>query len=329
MKLMTKIFCLTLCFLLFVGMLVACDSEDSKETTEDAPESVSHEHSFGEWTTLEAATCTEEGSRQRSCSTCSEIETEAISAAGHKYVDQICATCNKPERYSEGLEFRANEDGTCVVSGLGTCTDTELFIPPTTPEGAIVTGIGSLAFYNCGSLTRFVLPDTITSIGYGAFLGTAYYEEQSNWENGVLYLGNCLIEVKGTVSGVYTVKAGTTMLADEAFYNCKSVTGVEFPDSVTSIGKKAFYGCSSLASIEIPDGVKKIGDSMFEWCEGLKSIVIPNGVTMIGNSAFLYCQSLTDIYFAGIEAEWNEIDKPYAKLPDNATVHFNYVPSEA
>lgn len=33
-------------------------------------------------------------------------------------------------RYSEGLSFDSNGDGTCSVSGIGTCTDTELNIPP-------------------------------------------------------------------------------------------------------------------------------------------------------------------------------------------------------
>ena len=38
---------------------------------------------------------------------------------------------NKP--YS--LEFVSNGDGTCYVAGIGTCTDTDIVIPSTSPEG--------------------------------------------------------------------------------------------------------------------------------------------------------------------------------------------------
>ena len=44
--------------------------------------------------------------------------------------------------YSEGLEFTSNGDGTCYVSGLGTCAETNINIPPVSPDGNKVTGIG-------------------------------------------------------------------------------------------------------------------------------------------------------------------------------------------
>ncbi|MCI6826473.1 MAG: formylglycine-generating enzyme family protein, partial [Spirochaetia bacterium] len=42
-------------------------------------------HTFGEWTVTKAATCTEKGSRKRTCSVCKYEATEDISAKGHAY----------------------------------------------------------------------------------------------------------------------------------------------------------------------------------------------------------------------------------------------------
>ena len=42
-------------------------------------------HTFGEWTTVKAATCTEAGSEKRVCSVCGTEETRTIAALGHKF----------------------------------------------------------------------------------------------------------------------------------------------------------------------------------------------------------------------------------------------------
>ncbi len=51
------------------------------------------------------------------------------------------------------LEFTSNGDGTCYVSGIGSCTDTDIIIPSTSPDGDSVTSIGDWAFEDCTSLT--------------------------------------------------------------------------------------------------------------------------------------------------------------------------------
>ena len=64
-----------------------------------------------------------------------------------------------------------------------------------------LTSIGSLAFYNCSSLTSVIIPSSVTSIGGSAFRGC-----------------NSLTSV--------TIPSGVTSIDDSAFYDCSSLTSI-------------------------------------------------------------------------------------------------------
>ena len=102
-----------------------------------------------------------------------------------------------------------------------------------------VTSIGIYAFACCTSLTSITIPDSVTSIGSAAFAYTSYYNNKSNWDKGILYIGNHLIDAKEDISGSVEIKRGTKTIADYAFYNCRSLTNITIPSSVTSIGEEA------------------------------------------------------------------------------------------
>ena len=92
------------------------------------------------------------------------------------------------------------------------------------------------------------------------------------------------------------IPKGVTSIGNWAFNGCESLTNIKLPDSMTSIGHSVFSGCHSLTNINLPDGVTNIGEHAFSCCYSLTSINIPESVTNIGEFAFSYCDSLTSIY---------------------------------
>ena len=122
--------------------------------------------------------------------------------------------CGKNVTYTYNSETKE-----LVISGNGPMTDYEFsdgspFYNSNIKSVVIedgVTTIGDLAFYSCYSLTSVTIPDGVTSIGSSAFYNTAYYNNSSNWENNVLYIGNYLIDAREYLSGSYTIKDGTKL----------------------------------------------------------------------------------------------------------------------
>ena len=109
------------------------------------------------------------------------------------------------------------------------------------------------------------------------------------------------------------------------FYNCSSLTSIEFPEGITSIGTCAFSNCSSLTSIEFSNSITNIGDYAFSYCSVLTSIELPEGITRIGNSAFSSCSSLTSVELPegitsiGISAFSNCSSLTSIELPNSIT----------
>ena len=91
------------------------------------------------------------------------------------------------------------------------------------------------------------------------------------------------------------------VIGSYAFYDCRRLTSLTLPASITEIGSNAFWGCSGLTSLNLPDGITKIGNYVFMSCSGLTSLTLPVGITEIGNYAFEGCSGLTSLtLFAGI-----------------------------
>ena len=203
---------------------------------------------------------------------------------------------------SEGLEFTSNGDGTCYVSGIGTCTDTDIVVPEKSPAGDTVTAIGNgyvsgkyTGFYKCSKITSVVIPASVTSIGYYAFAGcsslTSIDIPASVTSIKLGAFSSCSSLTSITVAEGNTVyhSAGNCIIETESKTLIAGCGNSVIPDdgSVTSIGNQAFYGCSSLTSIEIPASVTSIGYEAFSGCSNLQYNTYSNA-QYLGNSVNPY-----------------------------------------
>ena len=227
---------------------------------------------------------------------------------------------------SGGFTYALLEDGTAEITRYKGDTG-ELAIPDDL-DGHSVTAVGDRAFEGCSGLTSVTIPDSVTSIGDGAFRRsglTSVTIPDSVTDLGVNPFARCDSLAKiivsqdhpslATIDGVlfskpdkrlvtwpcaftrsdYTIPQGIKIIGDGAFGLCSSLTAVAIPDSVTSIGDEAFYGCSGLTAVTIPDSVTSIGNGAFGLCSSLTAVAIPDSVTSIGDWAFDGCSGLTAV----------------------------------
>ena len=170
---------------------------------------------------------------------------------------------------------------TTLLAYIG--SDTNVIIPNS------VTTIGYGAFYGCVDLTSVTIPNSVTTIGNSAFSGCS---------------GLTSVTIPNSVDAIH----------DCTFQYCTGLTSVTIPNSVTYIGDidtanihsthdGAFYGCTALTSITIPNSVTYIGGYTFYGCTGLTSVTLPDyidyiggyGNCYIGEYAFAYCSGLTSV----------------------------------
>lgn len=147
--------------------------------------------------------------------------------------------------------------------------------------------------------TSYVIPDSVTKIGMGAFYGCTSLTE---------------INISSNVESI----------GDIAFSNT-GITSINIPDNVTNMGNYTFNSCNSLASISIGSGVTSIGYYTFDGCKKLTSVIIPIGVTSVGNFAFRNCSALKDVWYPADEKARSQITIGGANsYLTNATWHYGY-----
>lgn len=168
-----------------------------------------------------------------------------------------------------GFGYTVLDDGTAAITNY-TGYDTSVDIPSEI-AGKTVSTIGGSAF-SYSNIESFTIPSSVTSIKRSAFEQSAFYQNSSNWENGILYIGDCLIDTSRNYTyGTLTVKDGTRLLADESLSS------------------------THYSSFVLPNSLEYIGDYAIAWCEYFGTITIPSSVKQIGESAFFRCMKATEI----------------------------------
>ena len=144
------------------------------------------------------------------------------------------------------------------------------------PEGTRT--ILSEAFRGC-MISSVSLPDSLTEIKDNAFSSSMIQE--IDFGHGITSLGN--------------------YRSSYVFSRCNSLTRIEIPSHIQTIGTGAFFGCKNLSSVKIHEGVQWIRDSAFNECDSLKSVELPSSIKYIGNGSFLSTETLkVDSVFGGL-----------------------------
>ena len=84
-------------------------------------------------------------------------------------------------------------------------------------------------------------------------------------------------------------------VGNDAFRECRNLTSVSIPGSVTSIGWSAFNTCSGLTTVNIAEGVTHIDQWVFAHCSSLTTVNLPESITSLPDDCFASCTSLTSI----------------------------------
>ena len=254
-----------------------------------------------------------------------------------------CSVCGEvlvarqviPASGTAGLEYQTNSDGTTLtLVGIGSATDTEIYIPAyynglrvtaiaasafsgntqvtkiTIAEG--VESIGYRAFYGCTALTEVTIPSTVTSIGTQIFrnatnLSTLYYNSgYTNTENTFIQTSSVTKVVFGGAYVPAYILSGSTKVTEvviedsvtrvnyEAFYGCTALTSITIGNGVTYIEDSAFMGCSKLATVTLGSSLETIGNYAFR-NTGITELVIPDSVKTMYSNVFSGCEALTSV----------------------------------
>lgn len=205
-------------------------------------------------------------------------------------------------------EISENESGEEIAVVTGYTGDAKSLIIPSQVKGFRVEQIGYEAFWNCGSLTdvvipdsvkkiadyafcscgnltNIIIPDSVTEVYLNSFRDTKWLSDQAD---GVIYAGKVACGYKGEMpeNTEITIKEGITIIGREAFEDCTGLSKIILPEGMTAIEQYSFDGCTNLSEIIIPESIIHIGYGAFENTKWLKSH--PDGVVYIGKIAYCY-----------------------------------------
>lgn len=185
--------------------------------------------------------------------------------------------------------------------------------------------IGKGAFFDCLSLTSITLPKNVIHIGRRAFSSCPALTEilvdsdsrSYSSQDGILFNKNkseLVLCPEGIVADQYVIPSSVVYINKEAFEECKGITSVVIPSTVTGIGDMAFYGVPNIIYSGSLDGAPWDAASMNGYVDGwlvfddeqktqlaacskaaTGVVNLPTTVMSVKYNAFKNCKSITSL----------------------------------
>ncbi len=161
--------------------------------------------------------------------------------------------------------------------------------------GKSLKSIGNTSFSDCPELTEIKLSPALESLGVGIFRNDAKLKtidvgsnKNFKFEDGILYSADMTMiyeALKTADLSDFTMPETVNSLNGHAFYGQEKMTSIKLNDGITAIPEAAFADCKALTELVIPDSVTNIGLVVFSG-SGIKTVKIPASVQSIHDQAF-------------------------------------------
>lgn len=183
-----------------------------------------------------------------------------------------------------------------------------------------VNEIGKNAFRECVFLENAVIPNTVITIGDGAFYGDKNLVCPADGNKlipeGVKTIGNSSFYGCKTLS-TNILPEGLEKIGNSAFEECVGIRETYIPNTVTVIGTSCFKKCEKLTDIHLPDDLTKIPDGIFQDCTALVKVNLSKDkLSEIGSNAFNNCNALVSFDNSG-KVDFSEF-KALEKIKEKA-----------
>jgi len=177
------------------------------------------------------------------------------------YCSHITVNSNNTKYSNDEHGVLFNKNKTTLVQYPANSTETTYEIP------ASVTSILGYAFYACDSLESVTFEENsqLASIANSAFAGS-WSLKSIEIPDSVTSIGEGAFSGSGIESITFEENSQLTKIGDMVFMDCHSLSSIQIPEGVTKIGEYTFMYCTSLESIQIPASVTNIDGEAFAGC---------------------------------------------------------------